>query len=97
MGRYTQNFALKVFAPPKGGGGGGMGRYSLIFVIFALQVCAALKGMVKFVRRFDLKTGIDFAYFGLNSGNYGFRENMGVYEHIFFTELFLIILELTRL
>ena len=53
--------------------------------------------MVKFVLRFDLKTGIDFAYFGLNSGNYGFRENMGVYEHIFFTELFLIILELTRL
>ena len=53
------------------------------------------KGMVKFVRRFDLKTGIDFAYFGLNSGNYGFRENIGVYEHIFFTELFLIILELT--
>ena len=46
--------------------------------------------MVKFVRRFDLKTGIDFAYFGLSSGNYGFRENMGVYEHIFFLPSFFL-------
>ena len=44
------------------------------------------------MRRFGLKTGIDFAYIG-----YGFRGNTGVHEHICFTELFLIILELTRL
>ena len=36
---------------------------------------------VQFLRRFGLKTGIGFAYFGLESGMV-FDETTGVYEHI---------------
>ena len=36
---------------------------------------------VKFLRRFGLKTGIDFAHFGLESGTV-FEGTQGVYESI---------------
>ena len=44
-----------------GGGGGG---YSLIL---AIKICATAH-RVGFLSRFGLKTGIDFAHFGLESG-----------------------------
>ena len=37
---------------------------------------------VSFLRRFGLKTGIDFAHFGLESGM-GFEETTGEYERIY--------------
>ena len=37
---------------------------------------------VGFLRRFGLKTGIDFAHFGLESGMV-FEETIGVYERIY--------------
>ena len=38
--------------------------------------------MVGFLRRFSLKTGLDFAQFGLESGMV-FEETTGVYERIY--------------
>ena len=38
---------------------------------------------VGFLRRFGQKTGIDFAYFGLESGMV-FKETTGVYERIYY-------------
>ena len=43
-------------------------------------MCAAPKGVV--LRRFGLKTGIDFAHFGLESGMV-FEETTGMYEGIY--------------
>ena len=46
-------------------------------------MCAALKvGFLRFLGRFGLKTGIDFAYFGLESGMV-FEGTAEVYERIF--------------
>ena len=38
--------------------------------------------LIRFLRRFGLKTGIDFAYFGLESGVV-FQKTTGVYERIY--------------
>ena len=45
-----------------------------------MQVCAAPSGRV--LCRFGLKTGIDFAHFGLESGMV-FEGTTGVYERIY--------------
>ena len=51
----------------------------LPYITKAMYVCAAPKG--RFLRRFSLKTGIDFAHFGLESGKV-IERTTGLYERI---------------
>ena len=62
---------------PEGMGGGGGGSPSL-----SHMVCASPKGVV-FGPFFGLKTGIDFAHFGVESASMVFEGTTGVYERIY--------------
>ena len=70
-------------------------RIRFIIIIFLITINVELEELffrvliktiiqrVGFLRRFGQKTGIDFAYFGLESGTV-FKETTGVYERIYY-------------
>ena len=57
-------------------------RRVMIQIILDTDYLSCRKKLVRFLRRFCLKTVIDFVHFGLESGTV-FEGTTGVYEHIY--------------
>ena len=76
-------FQRKRDSYPEGRGGGGSGVGASPYIIHTgTCMCHPPPQRVWFLRRLSLKTGPDFAHFGLESGMV-FLETTGVYELIY--------------